>query len=250
MKLFDKIFRAGRNSEPAELTTITRTEVLEGFSIPGIVHNVQYHLIDLQIYSDGLVSCWEMVDLTMFRSKLNTNWIVTLIPDGEPISINSLGYWYIEKGEWLHTRETLYDYVYSLVKRLNPGLDNLQNYHGESAKMIGRARVAKHFVPSPKPYRLDDPNSFLPGKINGEKFYIFYRDDDSKTYLAVLSIYKSGLLEITNIPSKKTFSFDSLRELMNRGQITTNLKAGETVTIPGLGSFVVKSGEGVDITAK
>lgn len=250
MKLFDKIFKSAKTTEPAELTTITRTEILEGFCIPGIIHNMQYHFTDLQVYSDGLISCWEMVDLPMFKDKLNKGWVVTSIPDGEAISIFNLGHWYIEQGEWQHTKETLYNYVYSLLKRLNPTLENLHNYNGNNSKMVGKANVAKHFMPDPKPYYYDDPNSFFPKKISGEKFHIFFRNDDSKTYLTELSIYKSGHIEITNLPSKKVFKFDQLNELTSNGQIASDLKIGETVTILGLGSFKVKSGSGVEIKFK
>lgn len=250
MKLFDKIFRSTKTIEPGDLTTITRTEILEGFSIPGIIHNMQYHFKDIQVYSDGLISCWEMVDLAMFRDKLNKGWVVTSIPDGEAISIFNLGHWTIEQGEWLHTKETLYEYVYSLVKRLNPTLENLHNYYGNSSKIVGKANVAKHFIPNPKPYYLDDPGSFFPEKISGEKFHFFYRNGDNKTYLAELSLFKSGHIEITNLPEKKILNFEDLKELVNSGQLTTELKIGETVTIFNLGSFKIKSGSGVEIKFK
>lgn len=249
MKLFDKIFKSNK-TDPADLTTITRTEILEGFSIPGIIHNMQYHFTDLQVYSDGLISCWEMVDLSMFKDKLNKGWVVTSIPDGEAISIFSLGHWKIEKGEWQHTKETLYDYVHSLVKRLNPTLENLHNYNGNNSKMVGKANVAKHFIPTPKPYYFDDPKSFFPNRINGEKFHFFYRNDDHKTYLAELSIYKSGNIEITNLPKKKIYKFEDLNDLTKNGILITDLKIGETVSILNLGSFKVVSGSGVDIKSK
>lgn len=249
MKLFDKIFKSNK-TDPADLTAITRTEILEGFSIPGIIHNIQYHFTDLQVYSDGLISCWEMVDLSMFKDKLNKGWVVTSIPDGEAISIFSLGHWKIEKGEWQHTKETLYDYVHSLVKRLNPTLENLHNYNGNNSKMVGKANVAKHFIPTPKPYYFDDPKSFFPNRINGEKFHFFYRNDDNKTYLAELSIYKSGNIEITNLPKKKIHKFEDLNDLTKNGTLTTDLKIGETVSILNLGSFKVVSGRGVDIKFK
>lgn len=250
MKLFDKIFKSNKTIEPIDLTAITRTEVLEGFSIPGIIHNMQYHFTDLQVYSDGLISCWEMVDLSMFKDKLNKGWVVTSIPDGEAISIFSLGHWNIEQGEWQYTRETLYDYIYSLVKRLNPTLENLHNYNGSNSKMVGKANVAKHFMPDPKPYHFDDPNSFFPRKVIGEKFHFFYRNEDTKTYLAELSIYKSGHIEITNLPTKKIYKFEDLTNLAQKGILTTDLKIGETVTILNLGSFKIASGSGVDINFK
>lgn len=249
MKLFDKIFKSNK-TEPADLTTITRTEVLEGFSIPGIIHNMQYHFTDLQVYSDGLISCWEMVDLLMFKDKLNKGWVVTSIPDGEAISIFSLGNWKIEQGEWQHTKETLYDYIYTLIKKLNPTLENLHNYNGNNSKMVGKANVAKHFIPTPKPYHFDNPSSFFPNRINGEKFHFFFRNDDNKTYLAELSIYKSGDIEITNLPKKKIYKFEDLDTLTKNGTITTDLSIGETVSILNLGSFKVVSGNGVDIKFK
>jgi len=250
MKLFDKIFKSNKTTEPSDLTTITRTEVLEGFSVPGIIHNMQYHFTDLQVYSDGLISCWEMVDLHIFKDKLNKGWVVTSIPDGEAISIFNLGNWKIQQGEWLHTKETLYEFVFSLVKRLNPTLENLHNYNGNNSKMVGKANVAKHFIPDPKPYHFDDPNSFFPKKISGEKFHFFYRSDDTKTYLAELSLYKSGHIELSNLPTKKTFKFEELNELIEKGILATELKVGESVTILNLGSFKIASGSGVDVKFK
>ncbi len=250
MKLFDKLFKPNTATTKSEITKITRTEVIEGFSVPGIIHNMQYHFTSLQVYSDGLISCWEMVDLTMFKEKLNKGWIVTSIPEGEAISIFSLGNWYIEQGEWEHSKETLYDFVYSLIKQLNPTLENFHNYNGSNSKIVGKANVAKHFIPNAKPYYYEDPNSFFPLKINGEKFHFFFRNDDSKTYLVELSIYKSGHVEITNLPVKKILKFDELNNYVDLGLITTELKVGETVVILNLGSFKIKSGNGVDIKHK
>jgi hypothetical protein len=250
MKLFDKIFKSANRTIIGDLTTITRTETLEGISIPGIIHNMQYHFTDLQAYSDGLVSCWQMVDLPMFKEKLNNGWVVTSIPDGEAMSIFNLGLWYIEAGEWLHTKDSLYDFVYSLVKNLNPTLENLVSYNGNSSKKVGKVSVAKHFIPDPKPYYYDNPNDFLPKKVNGEKFRFFFRHDNSRTYLADLSLYKSGHIEITNLPEKKTFRFEQINELVDSGQLTTDLKIGERVTICNLGSFKIKSGNGIEMKFK
>lgn len=250
MSLFDKIFKSNKTAEPAELTAITRTEILDGFSIPGIIHNMQYHFTDLQVYSDGLISCWEMVDLPMFKDKLNKGWVVTSIPDGEAISIFNLGHWYIENGEWVHTKDSIYNFVSSLVKKLNPTLENLINYNGNNSKTVGKVSVAKHFMPTPKPYHYDDPNSYLPRKISGEKFHFFYRETNNKTYLAELSLYKSGRIEITNLPEKKIFEFADLDTLVNSKQLDTKLEIGEKVTILNLGSFNIKSGSGVEIKFK
>ena len=250
MKLFDKIFNTNTVSSQSEITKITRTEIIEGFSIPGIIHNLQYHFTDLQVYSDGLISCWEMVDLNMLKEKIERGWIVTSIPEGEAISIHNLGLWYIEDGKWQHSKESLYKLIITLIKQLNPTLENLHNYNGNNSKQIGKANVAKHFIPNPKPYYYEDPNSFLPRKISGEKFQLFFRNDDDKTYLAELSIYKNGHIEITNLPVKKTLKFDEISGYVDRGIITTELKINEMVIVLNLGSFKIKSGNGIDIKHK
>ncbi len=250
MKLIDKIFKSNKSNQAIDLTKITRTETYEGFSIPGIIHNMQYHYTDLQVYSDGLISCWEMVDLKMFKEKLNNGWIVTSIPNGKAISIFNLGHWYIEQGQWQYTKESLYKYVFSLIKQLNPTLENLHDYKGNNSKIVGKASVAKHFIPEPKPYYNEDPDSILPKRISGEKFHVFFRNDDGKTYLSELSIYKSGQVEITNLPEKKIFEFKDIEDLTNKGTITTELQKGEIVTILNLGSFKIKSGNGVEMKSK
>ena len=250
MKLLDNIFNRKKTAKASDLTTITRTETFEGFSIPGIIHNMQYHFTDIQVYSDGLISCWEMVDLSMLKDKINKGWIVTKIPDGESISIFSLGHWQIEQGKWEHTKESLYEFFQSLVKRLNPTLENLHNYKGNNSKTIGKASVAKHFIPSPKPYHYDNPESILPNKVNGEKFHFFFRNNDDKTYLTELSIYTNGRVELTNLPSKIVLDISDVKDLMDKELLVTDIKIGETITILNLGSFKIKSGSGVDIKFK
>lgn len=250
MKFFQKILKPFEKPQLVDLTKITRTDILEGFSIPGIILNMQYHFTDLQIYSDGLISCWEMVDLAMFKHKLSNGWVVTSIPDGQKISIFNLGSWVIDKGEWTYDEESYYKHVKTLIKKLNPALENLHNYNYKNSKMIGKVSVAKHLSLNPKPYYYDNPNSFLSKRNEGEKFHIFYRNDDSKTYLAQLSIYQTERIEITNLPTKKIFQFDDLKILINNNQLTTELNIGEEVIILGLGSFIIKSGEGISINSK
>lgn len=232
MALFNRLFRRSNDAIHPDITQITRTEVIEGVSIPGIIHNVLYYSTDLQIYSDGLINCWEMVDLSMFKEKLKRGRVITSIPDGEAISIFNLGRWLIEQGEWEHTAETLFNFVKSLIKQLNPTLENLHNYNGSNTKKIGEVNVSKHFSPDAIPYYCHkDPNSFFPSIINGKKFPFFFRNDDRKTYLVDLSIYQSGYIEITNLPTKKVLNFDELDRYVDEGLLTTELEIGESIAI-------------------
>lgn len=250
MKLFDKLFKSNRANETVSLTTIARTKAIEGFLIPGIINNMKYFFTDLQVYSDGLIYCWDMVDLDMFKDKLDKGWVVTSIPDGETISFFSLGNWKIEQGNWLHTKETLYGYVYSLVNKLNPTLQNLHNYKGSNTKIVNGVNVAKHAIPNMRPYHFDAADSSLSNRVYGEKFNFFYRSSDAKAYLVNLSVYKSGKIEITNLPQKKILKIEDLDSLIKKDTLTTDLKTGEIITILNLGSFKIISGNGVGIDSK
>lgn len=42
---------------------IKRQKAIEGTRNPGIIKNGQYYYINLDVYEDGMVNCWELVDL-------------------------------------------------------------------------------------------------------------------------------------------------------------------------------------------
>ncbi len=250
MKLFKKSSKPSSNEMLNDLTTISRMQTIDGFSIPGIILNMQYHFTDIQVYRDGLVHCWEMVDLELFKKKLNNKWVVTSIPNGERISIFSLGNWTIDQGEWLYDKETFFEYVYSLIQRMNPQLENLYNCHGRTTEKIGHVTVSIFAEPNPKPYYISNNQRIFPERTNGEKFYIFFRDIDNKLYLAELSIFKNGHVEITSLPQKRSFGFSDIRSLIDDRKIITNIPVGERIYVMGLGSFISIGGYGVDVESK
>jgi hypothetical protein len=73
------------------LASICRTKEIRGHEFPGIIHNASYFLTELQVFADGLINCWQMVDLPMFKEKLRRGWVVTSIPDGSELSIHGIG---------------------------------------------------------------------------------------------------------------------------------------------------------------
>jgi hypothetical protein len=244
MKFFSNIFGS---SQPAPqqhaLTTISRTQVIDGFSIPGIIKNVQYHLTDLQVYKDGLVYCWDMVDFQLFRKKLDSNWVVPFIPDHQTISIFGLGNWEIDKGEWLFNKDSFETYIHSLVKQLNPRMENLYNCHGRTTDKIGHVNVAIFPMPNPQTYYFSKEDPIFSQRTQGKSFYIFFRDDDSKLYLATISIFKNGHAEITGLPDKKSFELNNIQKLIDEKRLLTHIPHEERVYISGLGSFVTVSSD-------
>ncbi|RAJ81923.1 hypothetical protein CLV59_104148 [Chitinophaga dinghuensis] len=232
------------------LTTISRKETIDGLSIPGIIRNGSYYFTDIQVYSDGLIYCWDTVDLELFQQKLDKQWVVTSIPDGQYIHIHSLGQWKIEQGQWEFTPQTYYEFVHALVRQLNPAMENLKSCYGSTTIKKGNVNYAKFPIPNPKPYYISEPSAYSPKRASGDSFNIFFREDNEQLYLAQLSIYPDGHLSITHLPQTRSYTFPELAKLMEQQRILTELPPGVRVHIWGLGSFVATEGDGEPATEK
>lgn len=247
MGFFDKFSQKTEPNPAPVLTTIQRTETIAGLSVPGIIKNGSYHFTDLQVYRDGLVYCWGMVDLEIFKQKINANWVVPSVPDGSTLSIFGLGSWTLQNGQWQHDRESLYTYIHGLVKQLNPNLENLYNLHGVDWEMRGNVRVAKLHTPQPKAYTVSEEHDVFPKHTTGKRFRIFFRNDDGRLYLTELCLYQNGTVELNGLPERKTYRFIDLKGLVAVQGLRCDIPAGERVYISGMGSFSVSGGEGMDI---
>nr|WP_306665852.1 hypothetical protein [Paenibacillus oleatilyticus] len=62
---------------------ISRQRTIEGTCIPGIIKNMQYYYINLDVYEDGMINCWELVDLNGLKEKIEINWLVPNVPNGK-----------------------------------------------------------------------------------------------------------------------------------------------------------------------
>src|SRR5690349_4973972 len=102
------------------LAAICRTKEIRGYEFPGIIHNGSYFLMELQVFADGLINCWQMVDLPMLKTKLQRGWVVTSIPDGAELSIHGIGNVKVTSAAWVHTPHTLIKFIQDTVKTLNP----------------------------------------------------------------------------------------------------------------------------------
>ncbi len=57
------------------MNRVYRKQMVEGVTIPAIIHNSSYFLIQMAVYADGIVSCWHKSDLTQFRQDLRRGWV-------------------------------------------------------------------------------------------------------------------------------------------------------------------------------
>lgn len=62
------------------MRAIRRTKTVEGTSIPGIIHNGgSYFYINVDVYEDGMVNCWELTDLKGLSGKINSGWLTPAV---------------------------------------------------------------------------------------------------------------------------------------------------------------------------
>ncbi len=216
-------------------TKVVRTKEIAGISIPAIIHNDSYFFDDLTVYEDGTVECWELTDLNLFKRKLEQGWVKLSIPNNKSISIHGLGDWKIDDGSWLFDKESFYEYVVSIIKKLNPESQNFykiykQKINGVSIMESGQGNIFKE----QKEYE----HEIFPTKINGESFNVFYKQD-SKYFLVNLVAFADEKIQIHRLPEIIEFNLQELQKQVENGNILTDIPKNSVVEIYGLGNFKV-----------
>ena len=212
--------------------------VIEGVVTPAFIHNGSYFFVNLPVYADGLVECWEMVDLPLFEEKLRTGWVVTNVPDGEQINVHGLGTWKVHEGSWALSPQALRQRVQALVKDLNPKLENLYDCHGRTSRLVGKVKVSILGMPDDVPVLIEDPSSALPRKIRGKSLSIFGQHE-GRTYLVDLRVFKNGKVELGRLPAARQLSTTELAAAVRERSVFSKPPVGERVEILGLGSFTI-----------
>jgi hypothetical protein len=215
---------------------VQRTKIIDGLATPAFIHNGGYHLINLPVFADGLVDCWEMVDLPLFREKARAGWVGPRVPDGEVLSVHGLGSWTVAGGQWDLDAAGFIDRVMSLLRELNPRMENLQDYHARAEVTVRGDRLAIIDMAGEQPYREVDPGADFPARITGDRLWVLVRSTDY--YIASLRVFKDGVCELTHLPSPATLSLDDLRRAVGEGHLVGTIPPGARVGLHGLGSFV------------
>jgi hypothetical protein len=61
-------FKMDKDKWPQPSTKVYREKIVEGFSIPAIIHNSQYFFVEIDVYEDGRVDCWNFEDAVKIAS--------------------------------------------------------------------------------------------------------------------------------------------------------------------------------------
>ncbi|MFZ3497808.1 NADAR family protein [Streptomyces sp. 5.8] len=104
---------------------------VDGIRIPGtwrhaFIHNGHHHLIDLFIYADGLIGCWDLVTVEEFEEKLRTGWVATTVPEGAVAAADGMGEWKFSEPRHWTTPDQLVAEIRDTIDQLNKRPDSTE----------------------------------------------------------------------------------------------------------------------------
>lgn len=211
---------------------------IDGLVTPAFIHNGTFFLVGLPVYADGLIDCWEMVDLPLFREKLKSGWVTPTAAEGAPVSVHGLGAWVISAGSWELDAAGLYARVEALLAKLNPRLENLHDCHGRTVEKRGNLNVAILGMPKKQPVRVEDPSSAFPKRVQGEQVSLLVKSGDDYE-IANARVYSDGVVELTQISSPERLDVSGLHAAASAGRIVGSAPRGARMHVRGrLNSWV------------
>lgn len=202
-------------------------------TIPAIIHNSNYFLIQMAVYENGTVSCWHKSDLQQFRTDLQKGWVVPQAPVGEGLSITNLGIFPIREARWRYDAERFYAHVEDVVRSLNPEMTNLYRTTQREQEKWDKARA--QWSASPTPCKLKP--GFGYNLLDGKSGYIFYWKE-SGLHLTPLTGYADKSVQL-RVTGEQTYSMEEIDALFERGALTTTPSGEAWVQIDGLGEVLL-----------
>ncbi|WP_167476714.1 NADAR family protein [Nocardia arthritidis] len=85
-----------------------------------------YFLADLKIYADGMIDCWELVNLDEFTAKVRSGWVATSLPEGARVSAHHLASWRLTEPAMWVDEAALIGEVADEIDRLNGRPDSTE----------------------------------------------------------------------------------------------------------------------------
>ena len=206
-----------------------------GWALPIWIHNGTYFYTQLVVFEDGVVDCWDGLDLPLFRKKLGTGWIAADVPRGGSISVHGLGYATIDGTEPLFPIGELEPRVMEAVRSWNPELRGLIDLHGEATELRGKVRHAKLPILDGDPFPRDGGGA----PVAGAQVPIVLADA-GELRLTRWFVYADGRARLG--PEGALVAFDDTVEQIASGRARTQLPDDRWVALDGLGRARLRDG--------
>ncbi|GFZ96407.1 hypothetical protein GCM10008018_48460 [Paenibacillus marchantiophytorum] len=209
---------------------ISRKKTVEGTRVPGIIKNSQYFYVNVDVYEDGMVNCWELVDLDGLEEKIKRNWLIPQVPDGEIISIHGLGAFKVKSANWKYDKKSYFKYIKNIIKLLNPKLNNLYTISREEKELLQQRRVS--YSPQAKEFYVK--RELFYETTEGDGFTIFLRHNQ-RCYLANLVIYMDGSVVCYTSEFELNYRLEEIEKLFEDGTLFTNIEVPTVIHFENFG---------------
>ena len=208
---------------------VYRKQRIEGVTIPAVIHNGQYFWLNMAVYEDGTVSCWNKTDLCDVPYQLSRGWLTPFVPEGKGLSVYGLCWLEIVKADWKFNNDSFYEYVKETVRSLNPEMANIyKTTEREKAKWkdyhVG-------FTADPTPCKVGAEFGYQ--LVDGDKANILLHND-GKLQLTQINIFADETFSIDGL-GEQFLTLDEIEKMFKDKTLRTSVKDGETVSFGALG---------------
>lgn len=125
---------------------VYRKQRIEGITVPAFIHNRQYFWLNMAVYEDGTISCWEKTDFCDVMRQLKRGWLTPIIPEGESLSVHGLCTLEIISADWNFDNEGYRKFIEDTLRSINPEMANIyETTQREKDKWQGKP--CTRFVP-------------------------------------------------------------------------------------------------------
>ena len=221
---------------------VYRREIIEGVTIPSLIHNLDYYWNNMAVYQDGTVNCWKRVNLDMVAEVIQKGWLVPQMPQGQKLSIYELCNFTIEKAEWKFNNESYFAFIEQTVRSMNPEMENIY-------RTIQKEKQYKFDIAGSIPFKQGTISQG--GRLDGETANIFFQGEE--LILTSITAFRDRTLQIDAV-GEKYFQQEEIQDLFAEGVLCTRPKPGQWVTLgvlgqilPGEPTYFVKPAEKIEM---
>ncbi len=215
---------------------VYRRQRIEGVTVPAVIHNRQYFWLDMAVYEDGTISCWEKTDLCDVIRQLERGWLTFGVPAGSALSVHGLCTLDIISANWNFDNESFRQFIETTVRSINPEMANIyETTPREKEKWKGQP---VGFSASPTPFKAGE--KFCGQTLDGEQMNVFLRHD-GEILLTSVTAYSDGTFSVDSLDGEEYISTERIRELFKEDTLCVSPNDNEAVSFGALGTAVCKA---------
>ena len=215
---------------------VYRRQRIEGVTVPAVIHNRQYFWLNMAVYEDGTISCWEKTDLCDVIRQLERGWLTFGVPAGSALSVHGLCTLDIISANWKFDNESFRQFIETTVRSINPEMANIyETTPREKEKWKG---LPVSLSASPTPFKAGE--KFCCQTLDGEQMNVFLRHN-GEILLTSVTAYSDGTFSVDSLDGEEYISTERIRELFKEDTLCVSPNDNETVSFGALGTAVCKA---------